>query len=104
MRRWNDAHPGYAAESVRRRRERDGDAVREQDRQEYHRNKYQHAMRVRLRQAIVNGEIERKPCEICGDPDTDAHHDDYSKPFDVRWLCRPHHGTLHRQINDRVAA
>ena len=31
------------------------------------------------------------PCEICGDIKSEAHHDDYSKPDKVRWLCRIHH-------------
>lgn len=36
----------------------------------------------------------RQPCEICGETKVHAHHDDYSKPLDVRWLCVKHH-TLH---------
>lgn len=45
--------------------------------------------------AIDKGRLVRLPCEQCGAIDTEAHHDDYSKPLDVRWLCRPHHMTLH---------
>jgi len=42
--------------------------------------------------------LERQPCEVCGDLNVHAHHDDYSKPLDVRWLCRSHHGAVHRRV------
>lgn len=46
--------------------------------------------------AIRRGELVRQPCEACGSTEVDAHHDDYSKPLDVRWLCRTHHKHHHR--------
>jgi hypothetical protein len=45
--------------------------------------------------AIRSGKLKRQPCEICGDPNSQAHHDDYSRPLDVRWLCRAHHEEHH---------
>lgn len=59
--------------------------------------------RSKTARAIKTGKIVKKPCEICGKEPADAHHDDYSKPLDVRWLCKPHHYELHkleRQKND----
>jgi hypothetical protein len=38
------------------------------------------------------------PCEVCGDPQTHAHHDDYSKPLDVRWFCPRHHREEHARV------
>jgi hypothetical protein len=46
--------------------------------------------------AIRDGHLLRQPCEICGNAATDAHHEDYTKPLEVRWLCRAHHGQEHR--------
>jgi hypothetical protein len=39
-------------------------------------------------------------CSVCGAEGvkTHAHHDDYSKPLDVRWVCIDCHGKLHRKI------
>jgi hypothetical protein len=40
---------------------------------------------------VKRGKMERKPCEVCGDPDSQSHHDDYDKALEVRWLCQKHH-------------
>jgi hypothetical protein len=45
--------------------------------------------------AVRDGRLERLPCEICG-ASAHAHHDDYAKPLDVRWLCPVHHKEAHR--------
>lgn len=46
--------------------------------------------------------LDRKPCEVCGTArKVEAHHDDYSKPLEIRWLCKKHHMELHRAINDK---
>ena len=41
--------------------------------------------------------ILMQPCEICGKEKTNAHHDDYNKPLDVRWLCVLHHRRFHAE-------
>lgn len=48
-----------------------------------------------LNQYLKRGKIIKLPCNICGDIKSQAHHDDYSKPLDVTWLCRTHHLELH---------
>lgn len=48
----------------------------------------------RFHHAVARGEIVKQPCEVCG-ADAEAHHDDYTKPLDVRWVCRKHHKALH---------
>jgi hypothetical protein len=45
--------------------------------------------------ALKSGKLIRQPCEVCGAVKTDAHHDDYSQPLAVRWLCRSHHKKHH---------
>jgi monoamine oxidase len=48
--------------------------------------------------ALFKGEIEKPPyCELCGvfDVKIHAHHEDYSKPLDVLWLCHDCHMSLH---------
>jgi ribosomal protein S27AE len=48
--------------------------------------------------AIRDGKLIRQPCEKCGDPRSQAHHDDYSQPLAVRWLCDFHHKEHHKGI------
>lgn len=47
---------------------------------------------------LQRGHITREPCEVCGKLKVQAHHDDYSNPLDIRWLCREHHVALERWI------
>lgn len=54
-------------------------------------------VRRQTRRAIERGELIREPCEVCGIPEVQAHHDDYSKPLSVRWLCVKHHHDHHRR-------
>jgi hypothetical protein len=45
--------------------------------------------------AIRSKKLFQEPCVICGDSNTHAHHDDYLKPLNVRWLCPSHHRQWH---------
>lgn len=45
--------------------------------------------------AVRLGEIKKGPCEVCGSLNVEAHHDDYDKPYQVRWLCFRHHHEHH---------
>lgn len=49
--------------------------------------------------AIRDGKLHREPCEECGEMRVEAHHDDYSRPLDVRWLCRRHHLEHHGKVS-----
>lgn len=54
----------------------------------------------RVREAVERGHLEKPDCcEDCGGefpPDRlDGHHDDYSRPLEVRWLCRQCHVDRH---------
>ena len=46
--------------------------------------------------AIKTGKLFKEPCAVCGNKDVHAHHEDYSKPLDVIWLCVKHH--MHEHI------
>jgi hypothetical protein len=52
---------------------------------------------VALHSALKRGLLQRQPCEVCGDVQTDGHHPDYDKPLAVIWLCRRHHKQAHRK-------
>ena len=51
--------------------------------------------------ALKRGILIRKDCEKCG-KSAQAHHDDYFKPLDVRWLCRSHHMQHHSDMKKKT--
>jgi hypothetical protein len=54
-----------------------------------------HAAHMAMTRAIRRGELVRRPCDVCGATLVEGHHDDYSKPLAVRWLCKRHHLAAH---------
>ena len=49
-----------------------------------------------LRYAIRLGLLKQRPCAICGSVKSQGHHEDYSKPLEVIWLCQLHHSEKHK--------
>lgn len=58
-------------------------------------------VRSKAGMAQRRGLIIKRVCEDCADPNTEMHHPDYSKPYDVVWLCRKCH--LRRHADGRGA-
>ena len=108
--KWRAANP----EEARRRSNESGAKWRENHRELARRLNREYNLRRRtespekykagymVRNAIVQG-VLRKPdeCSTCGEEypplEIHAHHEDYDRPLDVIWLCRPCHKALHRK-------
>lgn len=65
-------------------------------------NPKKYAAHTAVNNAVRDKRLFQKPCEVCGEVEAHAHHDDYDKPLDVRWLCPPHHFEWH-SINGEAA-
>lgn len=58
----------------------------------------------KVEKAIKAGLLKPKSCEVCGDKGVfkdgrssiQAHHDNYNKPLEVRWLCQRCHHEWHK--------
>lgn len=52
-----------------------------------------------VQRALRSGLLARMPCERCGSTvRIHGHHDDYTKPLDVVWLCQAHHIARHAEL------
>jgi hypothetical protein len=97
----------YDAMTIEERRawvaRRDANRVRADDRARHQSRKndpdyaQRRAARHAVNRAVARGELERGECELagleCSGP-IEGHHDDYSRPLEVRWLCKRHHDVL----------
>ena len=102
MRSWYRNNRERVLSQISERRKKGHMAARETDKYhndaEFRRRKIaRNAIGIRLRR----GTMERGSCEICHEPNAQAHHHDYDRPLDVTWLCEKHHRQLH---GERIAA
>lgn len=63
------------------------------------RNKHKLRAHKAVWKALKSGALNRLPCARCGCNNAHAHHEDYSKPLEVMWLCRKHHMERHRELD-----
>jgi len=58
-----------------------------------------HPQKVLARQMVHNatryGKLKKEPCVVCSNPKSQGHHEDYSKPLEVIWLCQTCHDHKH---------
>ena len=60
---------------------------------------------LRARQLANEAFPVAQPCVECGDARRpERHHDDYSKPLEIVWLCSKHHKARHPNIAAGVAS
>lgn len=62
------------------------------------RHPLRYAAHVVTRNAVRDGKlIPATSCEVCNSTEKiEGHHDDYTKPLDLRWLCERCHKEWHR--------
>jgi len=61
-------------------------------------NLLKRAAHIIVGNAVARGKLNKEPCEKCGSKTRiHGHHDNYSKPLEVRWLCAKHHNELHKR-------
>lgn len=70
---------------------------REAQKKWYKKNKYKRRAHKIARKALLAGRIKKDNCDICNGKETEMHHEDYSKPLDIIWLCKNCHMAKHRK-------
>ena len=110
--KWREANPEKVREYGRRQRTKHPKKVKDyhrkwreanpEKRREYAlRQRTKHPEKIKARNAVTHavesGKIIPMPCAICGAEKVEGHHEDYSKPLEVIWLCKKHHTEHHNQ-------
>ena len=84
--RWEKEHPEKVAEAHRLIRSKHPERV---------------AIYSRIQRRIKKQEIIKPAaCSLCGKTEApiESHHPNYTRPYDITWLCRACHKFLHRKV------
>ena len=92
---WREANKERTCATEKAWREANPDRVKAKHARKKKRWPEKVAARNAVIHAVVAGKLIRQSCEICGSSEVHGHHDDYSKPLEVRWLCLKHHTEHH---------
>lgn len=99
--RRKDGHMGHCAECNKRRcRERYAKKPEWYAKREDETPEFVKRARRALSQAVRSGRLIRLPCTVCMSGKAEGHHDDYSKPLEVVWLCKEHHRQRHVYLTE----
>ena len=93
---WRRTNKDKSREHYRRSWRKDADKYRAR-RKIYYKD-YQRLAHGKVFKAIARGDLVRPNiCSNCSGSDSPiiAHHDDYSKPLEVRWICESCHADHH---------
>lgn len=83
-------------ERLRRKRPEGYLAAKQREHRAANPDKYK--ARMVVSNAIRDGRLTREPCMYCGNPKSQAHHEDYSNPLEVTWVCfKCHRERIHNQ-------
>jgi hypothetical protein len=97
-RKYKVAHREEHRKHTRRYRKAHAGSETEQTRKWTAKNPEKRRAHAKVWNALKRGLLTKLPCSVCGEERAQAHHDDYSRPLDVRWLCSVHHADVHAAI------
>ena len=97
--RYKQKYPERVLESKRRYRRTHGSQIDEYLLERKRRDPRKRSVIDRIYYLTSTNQMTRKTnCEACGSQKKLlAHHDDYSKPDQVRWLCHKCHHAIHKE-------
>ena len=102
VRDWREKHKEYHRSYKRQYYMNNREALKEMSRLDRLNSPKRVKATTELNRAVRNGDIVKQPCEVCGDIEAEAHHNDYTKPLEVAWLCSRHHKRLHSKIKEEM--
>ena len=95
---WNDPNRlAYSKARTKTAYEKNKDRILVSSKNWRMKNPEKRKAHIMVGNAVRDGRLIKQLCEVCG-AKAHAHHDDYSKPLDVRWLCPTHHVRFHLGI------